>query len=514
MIQRPRLILVVCCLCLYALTDYGGIRAPDAEVVFRVAENLADVNGFGVKSDLENWKGFAVARGRDSILYSVYPPGESLALVPFVVVGRWVNQTRWFDALTPPLSHYVQDGFINIYYKRTVTELEPHALRFVCSIFNILTTTLGVLIFFNVLNILTQSRTTAFFISLLYAFGTLIWSYAGTFFSEPLTLMYILSSFYFLVRSDPKCLVEKDTSKSIHFLFSGAILGLALVTHSNSALLVPFLAFYARHITPKHKSRFLVWVSGYLIFAGLLGYYNYFRFGNVLETGRGLSEFNPVDWVWPTNFLFWRNLYGQLIGFGKGLFLFCPAVILGIFTWSFFYQKYPWLSKMLIAMSGFTLFIATSYQYWHGGFSHGPRYLMMLIPFLLIPAAFWFKERIVIQKDKPSFWIFGGALMAAVLQQLYFCIGEIFSQYHIMKWSYQSKGIDIFINDRIYLEWKFSPLHQLLSFHRGPFLLKSVPVTNQNLWFILSCMMIAVLTLWLFYFYKQNFTAKIKTPRT
>jgi hypothetical protein len=107
---------------MYLLFYFDPIRRDSragCEVVFRVGENLASGNGFGVSSDLENWKGFGVAYGKDSVLYSVYPPGESVALVPFILTARWINQTGWYENISLPLSHYVNDGFRKAFYRKS-----------------------------------------------------------------------------------------------------------------------------------------------------------------------------------------------------------------------------------------------------------------------------------------------------------------------------------------------------------------------------------------------------------
>ncbi len=514
--NRPKLILFLLCISFYTVIQYGGIRAPDAEVVFRVGENLADGNGFGVSSDLENWKGFGVAYGRDSVLYSVYPPGESIALVPFILTARWINQTGWYENISIPLSHYINDGFRKTFYRKAELQLEPHALRFLCTVFNILAASIGVLIFFSALFVITHSRLASLFVSILYALGTITWSYAGTFFSEPLTLVWVLSSFYFLVRTDPQFIGALSISISKYLLFSGVMLGLALVTHTNSVMIMPFFTFYAWQLSKKQWKSFSFFIFAFLLFALLLGYYNLFRFGSFLETGRNLSIHNPVDFVFLTSSLFWKNLFGLIIGYGKGLFLFCPAVLLGILSWNIFHKKHRSLSMLLLTMIGFVTLMAASYQYWHGGFCLGPRYLMIVIPFMLIPAAFWIKENIEIKRNGLAMKFYLGVLCLAAAQQLYFCIGELFSFYHIQKWTYIAKGVDIFVNDRIYMDWKFSPLHQLLSFERGPFILKSLPLSNHALWICLSFLTAVILASITYFYYKKTFSHPLqkKTPRS
>ena len=511
MLHRPGLILFLFCISFYTMIQYGGIRAPDAEVVFRVAENLSNGKGFGVSADLENWKGFGVAYGKDSVLYSVYPPGESVALVPFILTARWINQSAWYENVNVPLSHYVNDGLRKTLYGQIESNKAPHALRFLCSFFNVLCGSIGVLLFYIILLRMTRSEFASFAVSVLYAFGTILWSYAGTFFSEPLTLVWILASFYFLIKSDRRFLEKPITVNSTYFLLAGTMLGLALVTHTNSVMLLPFFFWYCVQLSGKNWSGVLLFAAGIIIFAFLLGGYNWMRFDSMMETGRGLSQHNPVDFASPLSGLYWKNLFALLFGYGKGLLWFCPAVLLGIATWGTLQKNHRTLSIFLSTMILGVILMVPAYAYWHAGFCLGPRYLMMIIPFLLIPLAFWIKE--TMERDRIGLKLIAVACAAslAVIQQLYFCIGELFSYYHIMKWSYLNKGVDIFINDRIYIDWLFSPIHQLLEFFRGPFLFRSLSVSNQILWTGLSFLILLILAAAIAYLFPK--TTNKKTSR-
>ena len=51
--RADKLILVFVCLLVYGATNYGGIRSPDAEVVFRTAESLESRRSFAVPRPLE-----------------------------------------------------------------------------------------------------------------------------------------------------------------------------------------------------------------------------------------------------------------------------------------------------------------------------------------------------------------------------------------------------------------------------------------------------------------------------
>ena len=51
--RADKLILFFVCLLVYGATNYGGIRSPDAEVVFRTAESLESRRSFAVPRPLE-----------------------------------------------------------------------------------------------------------------------------------------------------------------------------------------------------------------------------------------------------------------------------------------------------------------------------------------------------------------------------------------------------------------------------------------------------------------------------
>jgi hypothetical protein len=135
------------------------------------------------------------------------------------------------------------------------------------------------------------------------------------------------------------------------------------------------------------------------------------------------------------------------------------------------------------------LFIAL-YKDWHGGFCLGPRYLFMVVPFMMIPAVLWIKE--IIEKRIWKSWIAASiVLYGCVVQQLYFVIGEIFSYYHLLRFQNLSKGIDVFTNDRIYMSWNLSPLVHLHQHKRGPWLLQSFEISNMALW-IWGCVAVLI----------------------
>ena len=139
--MKPTFALFLICFGIYAITNYGGVRAPDSEVVFRVAESLADNQTFTPR-DLERWPGFGVSPGIDGRLYSVYPPMESFVLVPVIKLAQWINKSGWYEHVPVPLSLYPGNGLKSFIGKATETHWEPHALRYIASWFDVLVSVL------------------------------------------------------------------------------------------------------------------------------------------------------------------------------------------------------------------------------------------------------------------------------------------------------------------------------------------------------------------------------------
>jgi hypothetical protein len=178
---------------------------------------------------------------------------------------------------------------------------------------------------------------------------------------------------------------------------------------------------------------------------------------------------------------YWHDLYSLLLAPGKGLLLFCPAVILGAIAWPKFHRARPVLSTILLATILARLLFNASYKDWHAGFSLGPRYLLLVVPFFLIPVALWLKAKIEARSWRTVLAIVA-AMYLCVVQQMYFALGDIFSYYHLVSFAGIRKGLNIVLDQSIYLDWKLSPLTHLHQYKRGPFLLQSLGVSNLTLW--------------------------------
>ncbi|RKX71007.1 hypothetical protein DRP53_02995 [candidate division WOR-3 bacterium] len=429
----------------YLLTNYGGVRSPDSEVVFRTGLSLARRLSFAVERPL-SWRGFGLARGRDGRLYSIFGPLESIVLAPLIRIGDLIIASGLIRGADIRPSHYIDQGLADFIGGRTVENPEPHRLRFIVSYLYLLIGILNSIIFYHIARrFLTEAG--SLFVVTLYSLGTIAWGYSGTLFSEPLMILFILASFL-LIDSRP--------------FASGFLLGLATMTHITGILFLPFFLLYL-HLK---KGRPLVYGCGAAIPLILLCLYNHLRFGNPLETGRGISEYVYSYFVPPG-----PGLYGLLFSPGKGILIYSPAIIIGLLGWRLLHHKDPILSYCLIGTILLRILFIASRSDWPGGFCLGPRYLLPLLPFLLLPTGFLF-ERVSYKAVLliPAF-IF-------MLQQLYLNLGEIFSFFHIMKFRLIRSGIDPFQGYPIYLRWDTAPICSILKGKPGPYLLTNpIPFT-------------------------------------
>jgi hypothetical protein len=471
---------------LYSLSSYAGIRSPDSEVMFETSEALVANHSFAV-SPKASWTGFGLAPGKDGRIYSIFGPLQAVLATPLVAAADAAAERGYFAGWVSHPSLPYGNGLAIALRRAPAQDFLAHARRAaVAWAFNSLVTAVGVTVLFWITLALGCRVRASLATAALYGAGSLAWPYAGTFFSEPLATTFVLLSLW-------RLLAIKAAGPRVQWIplvSSGFLLGLAITTHITAVLFVPFwcwLAIGAGSWRVRWRP-LLAWLGGLTPPLALLGAYNNARFGHLLETGRtalpGLAlQFGYGVWQAP-----WQGLHGLLLGAGKGLFLFCPAVLIGLWAWPVFYRRHH---RLALALAGaFILrwiFIACRSD-WHGGFSLGPRQLVMIVPFLILPCAVWLEAALAVGDRRRSV-IFVVAGLAASMEQLLFVVGEIIAFFHIMALGAADSNIHIFGPEyRIYLDWDYSPLLFLLRGPRGPYLLENIHLSNPMLWAILSAL--------------------------
>ncbi len=494
----------------YLLMTYGGIRSPDCEVVFRAGESFAETGTLEVRQRLETWYDFGVARGVDGKDYSIFGPQASVLSAPLIRFGRALNETAWYERAGEriPVSFFVGQGLHSYLDDTRVSDMKPHALRLVVSVYNVIVGALAAGVFGLIVLRMSHSRRTSSVMAVLMGLGTLAWPYSGTFFSEPGAMLFTLLSFLPLVSADATYREDRGPPSTWAMVLSGASLGAAVTAHITAILFVPFFFVYAAgvagggHSTPGSVSpgegcvrfaslltldrgawwRLVGWSAGCALGLAAIAWYDQTRFGNPFETGR-TADLDVYARLMYGHFRApWAGLRGLLFSSGKGLLLFSPAVIGGLLSWPRFHRTNRLLAMVLAAMAVTRLLFVASRSDWHGGFCLGPRYLVILIPFLLLPMVPVVSDWIE-QGDRLKTGLFVLFTFACVSQQAYFCLGEVISYYYEVKMAlWDDRVLSLFKDDLIYRDWRLSPLTHSLNWRRGPFLLQQVPLSDFQLW--------------------------------
>ncbi len=246
-------------------------------------------------------------------------------------------------------------------------------------------------------------RRTGLLGTLVFAFATLAWPYSRTFFREPLTTFAYLLAFYALLRYRPAgSPVDRQPSlrRWVWPSLAGFGLGLAIVTKLISVGVIPGLALLAfgcewrRPADPGKalwRSRLAMLVAAAIPLAILLllyQAYNWMTLSGVETFGRNIVEYttNPqLSQTVPMRML--RAFVGITVSPYKGLFWYCPVLLLGLIgAWRFTRQHRweGWTSLLIVAahVVGYS-----RYNYWSGGVAWGMRYLLPIVPFLVLLAA-------------------------------------------------------------------------------------------------------------------------------
>ncbi|PKO21619.1 MAG: hypothetical protein CVU38_13745 [Chloroflexi bacterium HGW-Chloroflexi-1] len=229
----------------------------------------------------------------------------------------------------------------------------------------------------------------------MFALGSIALPYARTFFREPLSGLGLLLAFYGLLGMGGRRSLRNS-------LLAGIGLGLAYATKRANLVVAPvFLVgvlLYVRDL-PRWRTRWLALAGLALATASVAGLFQATSLlqdagaapadaaRNVSEmTGGGLSEQGMLQPL--------RIIRDYLFSPGKSIFLYTPFALAGLLAWPWFLRRHPRPAWMAL---GFTLTMLGGYGYtkglfWFGGLNWGPRFLVPVTPFLLMPALILFEQ--------------------------------------------------------------------------------------------------------------------------
>jgi len=292
--------------------------------------------------------------------------GEALFAIPLFVVGKILAYALPFDA-----------GMKLLFVKAIVSTM------------NALFGAALAVVFFRLCRKFSFSVRTAFFLTVTLCFGTFLFPYLKTISRDVQLAAFLCASFYCLYsyKQEEKNTVQK---KQRWIQNAGIFAGLGFLTKMTFLLNISFLALYLILISRSEKETF-AWMKNLLRFllpiAGAFSVfflYNYLRFGNILETGYSGGTTFPTP--------LYYGLYGLLFSTGKGIVVFAPITVLLLWATKNFFKNFRAEAIIIFSLLAANFFLYAKYVAWAGDGSWGPRYLVSILPFVLLPLGIFLDE--------------------------------------------------------------------------------------------------------------------------
>jgi len=219
-------------------------------------------------------------------------------------------------------------------------------------------------------------------LALLYGFGTLAWYYSNILFSEPLIGFCTALAFLALLRF--------RTGQSLRWLATaGCAVALALLARTDSlaVLMLPVSAYAVTMLIRSSRSwwlrarRFAAYGLPIVAAVAVVLVYDWTRYCNPLQTGYLASG---MGFTFPLA----RGIVGLLVSPAAGLFVFVPVLILTVVGFPEFLREHRGVALLALALIGARLLFYAGWWGWDGGDSWGPRFLVPVLPVLVLPLAF------------------------------------------------------------------------------------------------------------------------------
>ena len=250
---------------------------------------------------------------------------------------------------------------------------------FLSEFFVALTNAIAAYLVYKIANRLFSQRTSVL-LAFGYAFATISWPFSTYFFQSDTSAMLNLFTVYFAIRGKAA--------------YSGIAAGTAFTVDYVNAALFPVILVYLLGTKGRRALSFLVPTSIGLL---LIGAYNDTIFGNPLASSEQMYQHVPSIFA-KFSYPLLDGLVLNLVSTERGLLIYCPILILGFLGFRVALKRTDHMKRhMKRALLFFACFLAVliPYSMWvdpMGGESFGPRFLISVIPFVLIPAGFIIEE--------------------------------------------------------------------------------------------------------------------------
>ena len=321
-----------------------------------------------------------------------YPAGIvfSASQVPFIFLNHHL------DFITTESVVFTIEDFPDTHYVWWRNSAEP-SHTFMQLFYGPFYISLSVGIFFLISRAFNYKITTSLALAFLLGLSTIFFAYSQTSFSSVPSVFFALAGFLYFKKF-------LDTRKILYSTISASFLIFGFMLRNDVVLLIiPMLIFFIIY-TIKQKRKILKLLSFIIPLA--IGY----QFNKTIETMRYAINDTNLDryheFIGGSDFIsdisnfiinhvtlnaggmntdIVEGFFGILFSPGAGLFIYVPIVLTVFFTFRDFFKREKGLSILCIAMSTMFVLEFSAFAYWQGYTAFPPKYLLTIIPFLLLP---------------------------------------------------------------------------------------------------------------------------------
>ncbi len=373
--RRRTVAFLVFCVCAYVLCAPGRIAFPDDEIVYQTTAALYERGSFsipGIPRRTGEPKGqptgtFGWAAGPEGERYGFFGHGLSVVALPMYALGKAAAASA-----PEPWRHTIRSDHFFVHGRSQHDDWT----RLMVSLTNCLLTPVALLLAMAWTRRLGFSRGAAWFVAVALGFGTLLLPYTRTFLSEPLSTVALLGA--------ALCVEQHHAMRKPWWLWlASLIVGWSCHIHLLNLIAIPAFVGYA--FAPRWSQRATL-TRTWAVALGLgstglavLAVSQAMRFGSPFESGRhGLYSHTITPGL---------ELVALLLSPGRSLWLTSPVLLGAFLGWRRFRHRVPAAAWFCVAMVATrVLFVATRSDWW-GGWALGPRFLIPILPFALLPVA-------------------------------------------------------------------------------------------------------------------------------
>ena len=332
----------------YALTGQGSIQSADGKIMFLLTQAM-------VENHSVSFSEIVSLSDTPGPQYSKYGLGMSVLAIPFYLFGKLLSFLLGIEASL--------------------------ATQFTVSMINAMLTALSCLMVFRIATERFEfTLRIGLFLALGFGLSTIAWYYSEDFMSEPATTFFLLSAVYWVTGKDR---ATRD------LLWAGTFLALAVSCRLAALVVIPGFIFYQWMVWAESAEKDIKQLVMDLLRPAipvvavlmLIMIYNYLRFGGPLETG-----YEKISGRFLLGF------FGILFSPGKSLFLFNPLTLFGCLASMFFLREQRKTALLFGWLIVSHLVLFSFWHSWQGGMSWGPRLMLVVLPYLILPIGFLLRE--------------------------------------------------------------------------------------------------------------------------